>query len=45
MSAALRKMYLEVREETPAWPVWTAPPYEAQRIRWPDYVARPLKER
>lgn len=45
MSAALRKRYLEVREETPTWPAWTAPPYEAERIRWPDYVARPLKER
>lgn len=43
MSAALNKMFLEVREETPIWPAWTAPPYEAQRIRWPDYAAKPLK--
>lgn len=43
MTAALTKMFLEVREETPTWPAWTAPPYDGPRIKWPEYVARPLK--
>jgi arylsulfatase A len=34
MSEALRKMYHSVRDESPVWPAWTAPPYERDRIRW-----------
>lgn len=34
MSAQLRKLYHEVRDESPSWPAWTAPRYEAERIRW-----------
>jgi len=37
MEATLRKLYHEVREESPVWPEWKAPPYETERIEWPAY--------
>jgi arylsulfatase A len=33
MSEQLRKLYREVRDESPSWPQWTAPNYEGERIR------------
>jgi arylsulfatase A len=33
MSARLRRMYREVRDETPTWPAWEWPRYEGKRIR------------
>lgn len=42
LSAVLKQMYHEVRDETPIWPVWKWPRYEGKRIQWPDYTARPL---
>jgi arylsulfatase A len=41
MAATLRKMYHEVRGESPVWPVWEWPRYEGKRIKWPEY--RPPK--
>ena len=41
LSATLGTIYLEVRSETPTWPAWKWPRYEAQRIKWPDYTAKP----
>ena len=32
MSAALRRMYREVREESPQWPEWEFARHEGQRI-------------
>lgn len=40
MTAALRKMYREVRDESPLWPEWEFNRYEAQRIEWPPYRAK-----
>jgi hypothetical protein len=37
MAAELQKMYRAVREESPTWPAWEWPRYEADRIQWPDY--------
>ena len=38
MSARLRKLYYEIREESPVWPPWEwARYYEGERIKWPDY--------
>ena len=37
MSAVLRRMYSEVQNESPTWPEWQWPRYEAGRIGWPDY--------
>lgn len=37
LSSVLRKMYAEVRDESPVWPAWTWPRHESKRIRWPDY--------
>ncbi|MFO7975469.1 MAG: hypothetical protein R6V12_12635 [Candidatus Hydrogenedentota bacterium] len=37
MSAKLRKLYNEVREESPVWPAWEWSRYEQQRIEWPEY--------
>lgn len=34
MAGALRKMYHEVRAESPVWPAWIAPPYEKERIKY-----------
>jgi len=34
MSAKLKRMYREVREESPTWPAWEWPRYEAKRIEW-----------
>ncbi|HVX64049.1 MAG TPA: sulfatase/phosphatase domain-containing protein, partial [Pirellulales bacterium] len=42
LSAVMKQMYHEVRDETPIWPVWKWPRYEGKRIQWPDYTARPL---
>jgi arylsulfatase A len=43
MSAQLRKLYREVRDEGPTWPAWTCPRYESQRIKWPDW--KPVRNR
>jgi arylsulfatase A len=44
MAARLRKLYHEVRDESPTWPAWQWPRYEGQRIRaaqeagiWPEW--------
>ena len=37
MAGVLRKLYREVRDESPTWPAWDWPRYEAERIVWPDY--------
>jgi len=44
MSAQLRKLYREVRDESPVWPAWEWPHFEGQRIRaareagiWPEW--------
>ncbi len=37
----LRSMYAEVQAESPVWPAWKWPRYEAQRIEWPPYRNRP----
>jgi hypothetical protein len=44
MASQLRKMYLEVRDETPIWPAWEWPRFEGQRIKaareagvWPEW--------
>jgi arylsulfatase len=37
MAAEMRKMYREVRDESPTWPAWKWPRYEAGRIEWPPY--------
>jgi arylsulfatase A len=34
MSAQLREVYRQVRDESPMWPEWKWPRYEAQRIQW-----------
>ncbi len=34
MAATLEKMYREVRDESPTWPEWEWPRYEAKRIIW-----------
>ncbi len=34
MAETLRKMYHEVRDESPVWPAWIAPPYEKERIKY-----------
>ncbi|OYW11239.1 MAG: hypothetical protein B7Z55_19610 [Planctomycetales bacterium 12-60-4] len=41
MCGQLLAMYHEVREESPVWPAWTWPRYEAQRIEWPSYRRKP----
>lgn len=33
MAAQLKKMYREVRDESPTWPAWEWPRYEGKRIR------------
>ena len=38
MSARLRKLYYEIREESPVWPAWEwTHYYEGERIKWPAY--------
>jgi arylsulfatase A len=44
MAAQLRKLYREVRDESPVWPAWEWPRYEGGRIRaareagiWPEW--------
>lgn len=44
MSALLSAQFHEIRRETPVWPVFTDPAYERDRIKWPDYVAKPLSK-
>lgn len=34
MVQVLRKKYREVRDESPVWPAWEAPPYDRDHIRW-----------
>jgi arylsulfatase A len=36
MAEQLRKLYREVRHESPTWPEWEFARYEAQRIIWPE---------
>lgn len=43
LRAALEKRFHEVQAETPTWPNFVDPGYEAQRIVWPEYVAPPRK--
>ena len=33
----MQRLYVEIREEGPVWPVWEFARYESQRIKWPDY--------
>lgn len=37
MSAQLKRLYHEVRAESPVWPAWEWTNDEAKRIEWPDY--------
>jgi arylsulfatase A len=37
MTAELQKLYRAVRDESPTWPAWEWPRYEAERIQWPTY--------
>ena len=37
----LRVVYAGVQAESPVWPAWESPRYEAQRIEWPSYRKRP----
>mgnify|MGYP006305370301 CR=1 FL=1 len=37
LSATLKKLYAEIREESPVWPAWEWTRYEQQHIEWPDY--------
>ncbi|MGE3809290.1 MAG: sulfatase, partial [Gemmataceae bacterium] len=37
MAAQLKKLSHEVRDESPTWPEWKWPRYEAERIEWPAY--------
>jgi arylsulfatase A len=43
MATTLRKMYREVRDESPTWTAWKWPRYEAGRIKWPEYKAKKRK--
>ena len=44
MAAELRKLYREVRDESPVWPAWKWPGYEGKRIIWPKYK-RPKRKK
>jgi len=37
MSARLRRLYHEIREESPVWPAWKWTNYEGERLKRPDY--------
>lgn len=39
MKEKLVALYHEVRAESPVWPAWKSPRYEASRIEWPAYKA------
>ncbi len=41
LTQLLQQTYDEVQAETPVWPAWTFPRYEAQRIVWPNYTVQP----
>jgi len=43
LSAQMKSMYHEVREESPVWEPWTWPRYESERIQWPEYWKRPKR--
>jgi arylsulfatase A len=43
MSELLRKLYHDVRAESPTWPVWEWPRYEGERIEWPAYRKLPAR--
>ena len=52
LSAQLRKLYREVRDESPVWPAWKAPRYEGQRINaarkagiWPEWKKLPTQQK
>jgi arylsulfatase A-like enzyme len=38
------RIYREVVDESPEWPVWEFPHYEGKRIEWPAYQAGPAPE-
>jgi arylsulfatase A len=40
MSAQMQKLYRQVRDESPTWPEWQWPRYEAERIEWPKYFKK-----
>lgn len=42
MTTLLTAQYEEIRRETPVWPLFNDPGYERDRIKWPDYIAKPL---
>src|SRR5262249_11903077 len=42
MVGLLTARFHEIRDETPTWPLFDDPGYERDRIKWPDYVAKPL---
>ncbi|MCA9038892.1 MAG: sulfatase-like hydrolase/transferase [Planctomycetaceae bacterium] len=37
MRQQMEKLYAEIQEETPLWPLWQSPGVERERIKWPDY--------
>jgi arylsulfatase A len=41
LSAKVQMKFREIQEQTPTWPAWNFPAYEAQRIQWPSYTAKP----
>jgi len=45
LTARLKPLYHQVRQESPVWAEWKWPRYEAQRIRWPDYPPPPRPAR
>lgn len=44
MSAKLRVLYTEIREESPVWPAWEWTRYEQQHIEWPEYWVNRKKQ-
>jgi arylsulfatase A len=42
LKAKLVGRFREVQTETPTWPAFTDPGYEAKRIEWPAYTTKPL---
>jgi arylsulfatase A len=39
LKAKLTATFEEIQKESPVWPAWKWPRYEAQRIEWPEYKA------
>lgn len=42
MTNQLKRLYHEVRDESPVWPEWEFARYEARRIEWPPYRGKKL---